>query len=117
MFIKSRKNGNIKGLKVSNGLWLTHVLFVDDVIVFGHGSVVEWRFIKGLLNAFCCASGLAASFQKSTISFQCDDEFLLDQMVGLFPFKFSRLKEGIKYIGFFLKPDGYTKKEWRWVLL
>ena len=41
MFIKAKKNGNIKSLKVANGLWLTHVLFVDDVIIFGQGSVVE----------------------------------------------------------------------------
>ena len=35
----ARNNGLIRGIQISPTLALTHLLFVDDVIVLGHGSL------------------------------------------------------------------------------
>lgn len=35
IFKKDKEDGAIKGVKVSNGFKLTHILFIDDVIIFG----------------------------------------------------------------------------------
>jgi hypothetical protein len=34
----------IKGVAVAKGIRITHLLFVDDIILFGRGSLTEWGF-------------------------------------------------------------------------
>jgi len=29
------------------------MMFVDDVILFGNGNIVEWEVLKGILELFC----------------------------------------------------------------
>ena len=38
----ARDHGLIKGIKISSSLALTHLLFVDDVILLGSGRLSEW---------------------------------------------------------------------------
>jgi hypothetical protein len=40
-------------------------VFVDDVIIFGNGKIVEWEILKGILDLFCKAIGMAFSPHKS----------------------------------------------------
>ena len=42
----AQHRGPISGIKVSQSLYLTHLLFVDDVILFGTGTVEEWQNYK-----------------------------------------------------------------------
>jgi len=37
---------DIYGIKVAPSLYLTHLLFVDDAILFGMGTVEEWQHYK-----------------------------------------------------------------------
>lgn len=78
IFEKDKEDGAIKGIKVSNGFKLTHILFIDDTIIFGQGLAAEWRYIKDLINLFCSASGLFVSTQKSSFCFNDCDQPLLD---------------------------------------
>ena len=50
--------GKIKGIKISTHLFLTHLLFVDDVILFGLGTYEEWITFKVILDTFCEAFGM-----------------------------------------------------------
>ena len=34
----------------------------------------------------------------------------------LFPFETKLLDDGLKYLGFYLKPNGYKKNDWGWLL-
>jgi hypothetical protein len=43
----------IEGIPVARGLYITHMMFVDDVILFGNGNIVEWEVLKGILELFC----------------------------------------------------------------
>jgi hypothetical protein len=38
---------------------------VDDIILFGKGSLDEWKVIKEALDLFCNATGMTFSSQKS----------------------------------------------------
>jgi hypothetical protein len=38
--------GFFSGLKVANGLAITHLLFMDDVLILGIGSIEEWLDLK-----------------------------------------------------------------------
>ena len=45
-----------------------------------------------------------------------EDQFLQDQITDLFPYKMNSIQVGFKYFGFFLKPNGYCKSDWCWLL-
>ena len=49
---EAKRQGKIKGIKISARLSLTHLLFVDDVILFCFGSLEEWRAFKDILDFF-----------------------------------------------------------------
>ena len=61
---EEKKQGKIKGIKISACLSLTHLLFVDDVILFGFGSVEEWKAFKEILDIFCEASGMSININN-----------------------------------------------------
>ena len=43
---------------------LSHLLFVDDVVLFGIGTLVEWIAFEVILETFCSASGMCISLEK-----------------------------------------------------
>jgi hypothetical protein len=53
---------------------------------------------------------------KSMISFQNMEEDEIQVYRSLFPFEIKHLDEGIKYLGFHLKPNSYKKIDWKWLL-
>lgn len=64
---QARSEGSIKGVKVTDHVVLTHLLFVNDVLLFSESTVQEWRTFKSLLNLFYSTTGMAVSIDKSLI--------------------------------------------------
>lgn len=62
------------GIQLSPGLSITHLLFVDDVLVFGRGSVQDWKYFSDILKLFCTASGMQIGPHKSTLFISADLE-------------------------------------------
>jgi hypothetical protein len=60
------RENKIEGIHVARGISITHLMFVDDVILFGNGNIVEWEVFKEILELFCKATGMAFSPQKSS---------------------------------------------------
>lgn len=58
---EAKKKMKIKGIKISSSLFIMHLLFVDDVLIFGVGSVAEWTFYKEIIDILCSASGMLIS--------------------------------------------------------
>ena len=56
LIVDARIHGLIRGIKISSSLALTHLLFVDDVILMGTGTLQEWATLDVLLETFCKAS-------------------------------------------------------------
>ena len=54
----ARLKGRIRGIQISANVTLTHLLFVDDVILFGFVTIDEWRDFDILLDTFSVASGM-----------------------------------------------------------
>lgn len=65
--------GSITGVKVAWDVHVTHLLFVDDVLLFGVGSKKDWFHFHKILMVFCDASGLNININKSSFYYQCDD--------------------------------------------
>ena len=107
----ARNNGKIRGIKISSQLSLTHLLFVDDVIMFGSGTFEEWVAFKVILDTFCAASGMCINMDKSCFLFNNMEEGLLNRISCSLSFKYEHISTGFNYVGYFLKPLGYLVKD------
>ena len=112
----ARKHGKVKGIKISKELSLTHLLFVDDVILFGIGTFEEWIALKVLLDIFCEASGMLINSEKSCFLFNNIDDGMITRITHSLPFKTQPMTSGFKYLGYFIKPLGYLVKDWLWLI-
>jgi hypothetical protein len=52
ILLKLVEEGKIEGVSVANGVRITHLLFVDDIILFGKGSLTKWETLKDVLICF-----------------------------------------------------------------
>ena len=76
MIKEDLKNKNIKGVKVSRNLSITHLLFVEDVLLFGVDSISEWGSFLSITDSFYDALGMAINAKKFV--------FLYSVMIKLF---------------------------------
>jgi hypothetical protein len=49
---------SFQGLKVVVGTYISHIFFVDDVLILGAGKYEDWMVFKTILSNFCQASGM-----------------------------------------------------------
>ena len=112
----AKAKGKIQDIKISDSLYLTHLLFVDDVIVFGMGTVVEWMDFDVILETFCLASSMSISLDKSGFLFSELDQGNLHSIRHFMPYKCDPIQLGFKYLGFFIKPLGYKAEDWYWLV-
>ena len=56
--------GKLQGIKISNSVFITHFIFLDDVILFGKGTLAEWVFFAEIVPLFFAASGMEVSLSK-----------------------------------------------------
>ena len=102
----AQKKGHIKGFQYSPSLSLTHLLFVDDVILFGLGTVEEWGAYKEAPYLFCSATVMSSSMEKYSFLYQNVDEetrrqisMLLPYSTGAYLFKFQIPRISLKTSG------------------
>ena len=91
-------------------------MFVDDILIFGGGSLRDWHAIKGVIELFSGATGMNISPVKSQFyeaGWALED---INEIKQLLPFDVLPLQGGFKYLGFFLKPTGYKIQDWMWLL-
>ena len=87
MIVDARDHGLIKGIKISSSLALTHILFVDDVIFLGTGTLSEWMVFEVILSAFCKASGMNISLEKSCFLYNNVEEDIKLDIARVLPYK------------------------------
>ena len=106
---------NIEEIVVGRGLNITHLIFVDDVILFGSGNFSEWESFKEVMDLCCNAMGLGFSLQKSyflEVGWKDEDLVVLK---GILAFEVMLIEFVFKYLGFFLMPNCYTKTNSNWL--
>ena len=89
-----------------------HLLFVDDVVLFGVGTKDEWVVYKNILALFCEASCMEISQEKSTFLEYGLNEEEKEQLISLLPFSIKEVEQGFKYPSFQLKPNNCKKADW-----
>ena len=55
----AKSKGKIKAINLSSIFSITHLLSVDDMVLFEIGSLKEWEAYKLVLNIFCLASRMS----------------------------------------------------------
>jgi len=107
---------NLEGILMARGTNITHLMFVDDIILFGNGSFNEWILYKDLLERFIKATGMAFSPHKSMF---LEDGWTTEELVVLkvfLPYHVTSVDLGFKYLRCFLKPNYYKKTDWFWLV-
>ena len=112
LLIKDAKSkGFLKGIVINSALALTHLLFIDDVVLFGHGSLEEWRCFKSIIELFSVASGMLVSIEKYSFLTSNLNSLLIDELKVLIPYKLDPIEVGYKYLGYWVKPLNYLVKD------
>ena len=109
--LDAKRRGFFEGIKIATNLTITHLLFVDDILIFCNGSIREVEKLSEILHLFCKATWMQLNSHKYTITTFNLEEDITREFMELFPFQSYTLDEGLKYLGFRLKPNCYKKED------
>ena len=90
---------------------LTHILFVDDVIMMGQGNLENMQSTTQIPYLYNKATGMVINMEKSNLALNNVPLELQQRFWEEFAYTLSSMNEGFKYLGYFLKPNYYTKEE------
>ena len=89
---------------------------MDDVILMGSGTLLDWSAFDVILETFCKASVMRISIQKSCFLYNNIDSDILLEFARVLPYRVEPILTGFKYLGYFLKPLGYRVCDWLWLV-
>ena len=112
----ARAEGHFTGIQLAPNLNITHLLFVDDVLIFCSGTRGESRVLQEILDLFSKATGMEINIGKSTLTTHLLRPEEVAELLRFFPYNTAGLEEGIKYLGFSLKANMYRKQDWLWLV-
>ena len=88
LLFKEEVAGNIKGLKISRTTpAIHHLLFADDLLIFGKATPKEATYIHSCLKKYCLWSGQSINNGKSSIKFSRNINLAFaDLILDILPF-------------------------------
>eukprot|EP00253_Pinus_taeda_P008941 PITA_08941 len=113
---EAKRTGMIKGLEVAANLFITHLLFVDDILLFTNGNLDEVKELKAILDLFMKATGMQINIRKSQCILEGFSRNERTQITASLPFESLPMDDPFKYLGFWLKPNSYKKQDWQWLV-
>ena len=113
--IKARVDGNFKGISISPGLSISNLLFVDDILIFYDGSRRSLHWLVEGIKLFHSATGMLINEGKYSVSWANLSLVEIRVLSSYFNFQCNELDAGVKYLGFFFKPNNYQKCDWMWL--
>lgn len=108
--------GKLQGIKIIKDYILTHLLFVDDFLILLNGGIGYFSIMKATFSLFQVATRMTINDSKYTmIAAQCTQH---ETHFALQRFRFTplRLEEGLKYLGYKIKPLDYIISHWTWLI-
>eukprot|EP00253_Pinus_taeda_P026822 PITA_26822 len=116
LLITANREGTIRGLKISDICYLTHLLFVDDVLILLDGSVHDTTSFSHILALFSKATGMEVNAAKSSITMTGTSVNESHTANMAFPYSTQPLERGLKYLGYWLKPTSQKITDWVWLV-
>jgi hypothetical protein len=114
--VTARDRGYFQGISISPNKRVTHLLFVDDVLIFYSGLRRDVEKLAIILDLFGKAMSMQINSRKSTLSTHNMEREEVEHYMDIFSFEQRELDEGLNYLGFHLKPNNYRKVDWLWLL-
>lgn len=105
-----------KGLEVAVNLYISHLLFVDDILLFTNGNLNEIKDLKNILDLFMKAIGMQVNYRKSQLIMEDFNRHEKHLITSILPFDAYNMENPFKYLGFWLKPNAYKKQDWNWLV-
>jgi hypothetical protein len=92
----------LKGIKIAqNCSPISHILFVDDLILFAKATSSEANILKSVLDQYCYKSGQAINSSKSSIHFNKNiAPSIANSISSILPYKRTSISS--KYLGLLL---------------
>ena len=95
---------------------MTHLLFIDDILLFYNGTRRDIECLERGFNLFKIATGMLINIQKSTLTPYLLREPEVRILTIFFLTPILDLQDGLKYLGFHLNPNDYQKSDWKWLI-
>ena len=90
---------------------LTHILFVNDLVMMGEGTWENLKEAKKILELYKKAIGMHINVEKSILSENSIPEEIKERIRAKTHYILKPIDEGFKYLGFVLKPNAYSFKD------
>ena len=68
MIHHAKRKGSFKGIRINNAIELSHLLFVDDVVMLGEGTWGNLKEVEKVLDLYKKATGMHINVEKSILS-------------------------------------------------
>jgi hypothetical protein len=68
-FLEVKSNGDFKGIKMGRTIYLSHMLFVNGILIFSDCSIRDAHKLREILDLYCLATRMMVNVEKSAVSF------------------------------------------------
>ena len=109
--LHTRRQGRINGMSIGRNEHLTHFLFMGDVLLFCLCSKEEGRQYKEILQLFNLVMGMEINMTNSIMCIPMVEAQLRNILERTFPFPTHDVSEGLKSLGYTIKPSNYGKDD------
>lgn len=107
LILEERWLGHLQGINITNNFTLTHLLFVDGVLIFLSGSIGDLKDLYSIMLLFSSSTSMECNDWKSTITTSGCSPNKIQYSLHKFPFTIQSLDDGLKYLSFRHKPLHY----------
>ena len=114
--LSAKAYGEFHGISFGNDITLSHVLFVDDIVMISNGYEQSLSILYEMMQTFCKASRMLINEDNSALLYSGLDDVELITVHNIFSFSVAKLEVGLKYLGFYLKPCRHFIKDWDWLV-
>eukprot|EP00253_Pinus_taeda_P017686 PITA_17686 len=113
---KAVSENRCKPVKICRKNFISHNLFVDDVLVFAMLCKALWTYLFDILNRFQSETSLYINRAKSILYDNDTNTELVNWISHLVGTESRLIKDGVKYLGFQLKVNSYSSADWQWLI-
>lgn len=108
--------GIYKGILISQVLFISQLLFVDDIFIFCDGSHRDVDKMCIGLETFKKVTSMVINLAKSSLTCSNIEAVEIDYFSSKFSCPILDINEGLKYLCFYFKPNDYRKVDWLWLI-
>lgn len=105
----SIRRGEYKGIEIAINLFITHLISMDDILVFCDESKEDISKLQSIMYLFLKATRMSINAHKSSFTHNGFSQAEINRYLSTFLFEVKSLMESLKYLGFLLKPDSSKK--------